>query len=842
MAELNLKQITDRLNSEFTGDTRKLVFWYDDNGEFAEDIGTIELQNARVYKLQQDNQFYTKHFLERVDTTTSYLVYAPFPKPDVRNNHLEDIVLYSKRFYADRASLLTVDLGIEEKYKPIIEKHIKFFANKDRTQTFYDLEIENFSEENIITGLLCALCKTHTCSFEEVIRTVITDSDLKDNTFLKEFDKYDLTKSFWMYCEQHMGYVDPDPTLEKMVVTMFVTYAEKYIHCDLPKQWGTFRSIKAGNIIAFLDNLMNSVLYRNRFDELAEYVEDGLKTRDVFAGVNPEDLLDLEVFKATDDVIIDWMVARLLDEDTGAKIAGLGIPEIVDMRSRMHFGKKVGNKYKVLRSAYRIIMASKYVPETDLASIIEKYEKEDYQLDQEYRWFHYRLDQLENPEELDQLRVLVENIYANEYLAQQLPRWTDGFTTDEWKHVLPRHQEFYNKYVKYTKDKTVVIISDAMRYEVARELLKRMQNDPKCMPESKITSLMSVLPSYTKLGMAALLPHKQLSMTEAYEVLADDKPTKSTDQRNSILQATDAESACISFEEIKAMKSKQQRDYMTGKHAVYVYHNAIDAAGDDQVTENTVFDACEKAVADIIALIQKLAAGANTYRFIVTSDHGFLYRRNPLDESDKIDGIKDTKAEKHRRFVLSQDAMDTNGVISLSIGAVLDNDDERMISVPVSSNVFKASGGMNYVHGGASPQEMLVPVVDIKMDRGKQEIKNAEIALISMVQKITNLITTMEFIQSEPVSDTIKAAKYQMYFISEDNEKISNENMLSADSRDNDPGKRRFRLRFNFKNKKYDKDKQYYLIAYDVTDENFVKEVFRHPVIMDLVFGEDFGW
>ena len=189
MAELNLKQITDRLNSEFTGDTRKLVFWYDDNGEFAEDIGTIELQNARVYKLQQDNQFYTKHFLERVDTTTSYLVYAPFPKPDVRNNHLEDIVLYSKRFYADRASLLTVDLGIEEKYKPIIEKHIKFFANKDRTQTFYDLEIENFSEENIITGLLCALCKTHTCSFEEVIRTVITDSDLKDNTFLKEFDK-----------------------------------------------------------------------------------------------------------------------------------------------------------------------------------------------------------------------------------------------------------------------------------------------------------------------------------------------------------------------------------------------------------------------------------------------------------------------------------------------------------------------------------------------------------------------------------------------------------------------------------------------------------------------------
>ena len=109
MAELNLKQIIDRLNIEFIGDTRKLVFWYDDNGEFAEDMKDIELENARVYYLEQDNQFYTKYFLERVDTTTNYLIYAPFPKPDVRENHLEDTLLYSRRFFADRASLLSLD-------------------------------------------------------------------------------------------------------------------------------------------------------------------------------------------------------------------------------------------------------------------------------------------------------------------------------------------------------------------------------------------------------------------------------------------------------------------------------------------------------------------------------------------------------------------------------------------------------------------------------------------------------------------------------------------------------------------------------------------------------------
>ena len=65
MAELNLKQITDKLNSEFASDVRKLVFWYDANAEFEEDIDSIELENAKVLHLEPDNQFYIKYFLER---------------------------------------------------------------------------------------------------------------------------------------------------------------------------------------------------------------------------------------------------------------------------------------------------------------------------------------------------------------------------------------------------------------------------------------------------------------------------------------------------------------------------------------------------------------------------------------------------------------------------------------------------------------------------------------------------------------------------------------------------------------------------------------------------------
>ena len=187
----------------------------------------------------------------------------------------------------------------------------------------------------------------------------------------------------------------------------------------------------------------------------------------------------------------------------------------------------------------------------------------------------------------------------------------------------------------------------------------------------------------------------------------------------------------------------------------------------------------------------------------------------------------------------AQEPVIDDGIGSMPMSRVLENDDTKTVSYPVSSNVFKASGGQNYVHGGSSPQEMLVPVLDIKMEKYHMETRPAQIALVSMVQKITNLITTMDFIQSDAVSDSIKPATYRIYFISEDNEKISNENIYVADKRDADETKRIFRMRFNFKNKKYDKHKQYYLVVYD--DATGI-ESFRHPVIMDIAFADDFGF
>jgi hypothetical protein len=97
----------------------------------------------------------------------------------------------------------------------------------------------------------------------------------------------------------------------------------------------------------------------------------------------------------------------------------------------------------------------------------------------------------------------------------------------------------------------------------------------------------------------------------------------------------------------------------------------------------------------------------------------------------------------------------------------------------------------------------------------------------------------LDFIQKEAVSDINKETVYMLFFISDDNEKISNDNIYVADKKDVDAGKRVFRLKFTFKNKKYDKNKKYYLVAYD---EKNALEVLRHEVQMDLAFTDDFGF
>lgn len=838
MAELNLKQITDKLNSEFASDVRKLVFWYDANAEFVDDVDTLELNNAKVLHLEPDNQFYIKHFLECVDTTTHYLVYAPFAKPSIRDNHLADTIRYSKEFFADRASLLTLDLGIDDRYKPVIQHYIKFFGNKDRTQKFYDLEIENFNRNTIEVALMSVLCKSKTASFEEVLRCILTDDGFVDNKYLVEFEKYDLLNAFWQQADIAFGYNDPKPTLEKLIITMFVTYASKVIHTDMPQAWKPFVSYKSGNIIAFTDNLMNSYLYGERYDEVSEMVYNAINGKTHLAKMEIDTLVDCNIFAGVDELIIAWLISRLENEDIGARLNGKNIPEICIDRRKKHFGKKFRSEYFIIENAYHIISGGSYQPISGIRNVIKEYTESAYKTDRRYRYFYYYFDSMEDTTAYEKVRDLVENIYTNEYLNKITSNWNTEYSEANGETGLVLQRDFFSKYVNYAKERTVVIISDAFRYEVAHSLFEKLQSDEKCA--ASITAMQGVLPSYTPLGMASLLPHKTLEYNQNFDVLVDGNVCASTEQREALLREYKVNSKCVQFDSLKNMKQADLRNVFTGQDVVYVYHNQVDARGDKAASENEVFTACEEAIDEIHTLIRRISSQANTHHFLITADHGFIYKRDKIQTSDKIGGASAKSNSIGQRYAIGKDIINTDGVCNTTIGAVLGNDDDRIVSFPLASDIFKVAGaGQNFVHGGCSPQEMLVPLIDVKVERGKKETSVAEIALVSLTSKITNLITTLDFVQTEPVSDVVKETTYRIYFVSDNNERISNENICIADKKDKDTMKRMFRFRFSFKNKQYNKSQKYYLVAFD--DKNDI-EVLRHEIIMDIAFADDFGF
>lgn len=379
---------------------------------------------------------------------------------------------------------------------------------------------------------------------------------------------------------------------------------------------------------------MNNILYRNRYDELSAHVAAGLNAQTVFSDYPPEDLVGCDTFAVIDQILIKWLVERLMAEDTGAKLDELTIPQLCEKRSKMHFGEKAGSRYQMLSSAYQMIQAGNYHCPDSFKDILRQYQETDSGLDYEYRRFYSSYDQIEDTTGFEPLRDLVENIYTNEYLETLLPKWNNAMQERMPSRSCPCSGTSMPE--SKAKERTVVIISEPMRYEVGKELFRRMQDDPKC--SAKLEVQLSVLPSYTRLGMAALLPHTELTMTDDFKVLVDGLPCDNLSEREAILQKYNADAVCVQFDSIKSLKVAELRSVFTGKQVVYVYHNQIDARGDKPNTEDEVFVACSEAASEIIDLIRRISTSANTYRFIVTADHGFIYKRDKVAESDKIDG------------------------------------------------------------------------------------------------------------------------------------------------------------------------------------------------------------
>ena len=289
-------------------------------------------------------------------------------------------------------------------------------------------------------------------------------------------------------------------------------------------------------------------------------------------------------------------------------------------------------------------------------------------------------------------------------------------------------------------------------------------------------------------------------------------------------------------------KNDDFRKTLSGKDLVYIYHNCIDARGDHYPTEREVFDAVEETFGQLRNLINALVNRVSATTIYVVSDHGFIYKRGNIVPNEKTAKDKLDDAYENRRFILTDQEKNTDGTLTFDMKYLLGNETSIKCLTPKGVNRFEIKGpGANYVHGGSSLQEIVIPVIRFKSGgRAVKDVQKATIVLTSLTRKITNTITYLEFLQKEKVGDKLLPCRFKIYLADDDGSRISNEIIIIADSKSDDLQERTFREKFVLKNMKYDKGKNYFLTIED-EEETVVTVYERISFTVDLaISNEDF--
>ena len=422
-----------------------------------------------------------------------------------------------------------------------------------------------------------------------------------------------------------------------------------------------FKSDRPGglqNIQLDFASLRNDRRSQEAMATLAKRAARDLDYKSKIEDASFRDLVAVDLFEETDQKIISDL-ARAVAEQT---VTPREVTDVVRARQSSVWIDNYKQLYTAVASASELLgeLASLNLGMQSFDDGLERYRREWFRIDQLYRQFVYAARTAEYPKPLEALREQVEKRYTNKFVYELGNAWQQQVDqVEKWRSTVLRSQTaFYSRYVEpLVRDgdkKAVVIISDALRYEVADELGSLIRQEDRF--DANLEAVLGVLPSYTQLGMAALLPHSSLKHSaDAKTVLADNQPTNSTAFRSKILEGVGG--SAIQAEDFKALNAEERRELYKANRVLYVYHNRIDATGDKPGTERQVFEAVEDTLRDIVDLVKKLAS-ANATNIFITADHGFLFQDEALADTFFLSTQPQGDDVKvvNRRFVLGQAA------------------------------------------------------------------------------------------------------------------------------------------------------------------------------------------
>lgn len=800
--------------------TRKIIFWYDPKKEYESIIDELELDNTEIIKYDK-NSFWIRYHIEREELSKNIIIYFPFDRRNNLDNDLLDLEVSNGDlvFNPDMVNIKLRSLGLKNEFRPLIIKYEKFFANNKRLIEFKNFDIEK-NINNFDLVVTSVLLKIKTINEDEILKEIIKSYYFNENKY-EELFKFGNIEFILGLINNYFGsgvtdYEELSHLYEEIIISYFSYNTKGIINSKMIK--------KETNNYVFVNNLMRDKNTKECFELISSQVEEKYKISELLTKVEASTYMNNDAFSVLDKNILTYLVDKLVNNSVEYDL----YENYIDERENKYFYCRYENEYKFLKYINsflsKIENIVKSIKEEDIDEFANKYANTLYEIDTLYRKIYFYYDKIEDNDIYIELKNKTEDIYMEDFISKLSIKWSGSLETMERydSNNMKLQSNFYRDFIlpyKDKRDRVFVIISDAFRYECAKELNSKLT----LYAKSDLSFMQGVVPSYTKLGMASLLPHKSISrVNNSDDILVDNMPSSSTEDREKILINENSDSLAITFSELADMTKVEWRKIFSGKKVVYIYHNIIDAMGEHN--EKDVFDACDVCIKELEKLIKDLHNTFSGITAFITADHGFFYKRSKVQSYEKTNRKENSILQK-TRYSYSNEKMNEEGILSISLDYIF-GDNSGYVNVPKGNMIFARQGsGVNYLHGGVLPQEIIVPVISFKSNKQNDEIKKVGIAYTGLSNKITSEIVYLEFLQDTNVDENYSEARYTLHFEDEEGIRVSDECTIIANYTNTPVKERIFREKFVFKNIKFDRNKPYYLIVVDEENNEIINKV-----------------
>ena len=862
---MDSEKIVQELNQRFAAPLpefykRRIIFWKDEDRDFEDNLDEVVLTNAELLVLTGTNNFEIKKLIAVDEPTKNYLIYSPLSYDSPDDNWLIDVELYSEEFRADLISIWMDEMGMPATpaLRKLVKNYRKLFNAKARREKVIGqskVPTAPVDLEKAVMGAIANLKDTNPWGIIKKVLCAGLDSDA--NEIYQEMVTYGANQAFWAMVRQGTGYVSENPSIAQLAAHIIITALTRTIRIEFlaglddyisePHQAYCYEFISD-----WLHSEDNSVL-----QEIVTKVEDECKLPSRFMKLSVDNLVDTELCPCIHEVILVKLMTEISEDIINVDT----IIGIVEKRRTCVWYDEVKDFYEgILQVANMQNFYKEHITgfhSAQAAKVWKEYTTEYYKMDTYYRLFQKSYgDSLKsyntNLHDLfSHVLEKVQGLYENWFMGQLGANWSAvcAEELEKYGHIMevPQQVKFYDDHIKTADNRVFVIISDAMRYEVAATLTEQLKRETQSKVE--LDSMQGIFPTITKFGMAALLPHEHLSAEkrgDVLKVLADEQYTDSN-YRDKVLKQANPQSVAVKYTDLVSAKRADRSAMVKGMDVVYIYHDTIDEAS--HTADTMVFPACEDAIVELKNLVRIITNDFGGTNILITADHGFLYTYSPLREDDKVDktGFIDRIVEYGRRYAIMLKESNPSELLPVSF---LDGKTEYSAFAPRENVRIKMNGGgLNFVHGGISLQEMCVPLIEYhylrnqskeyQRNKHKYDTKPVEVSLLSATHKISNMIFSLNFYQKEAVSDNREAAIYQVYFTDANGKQISDVQKIIADKTSDNGQERTFRCGFNLKQTKYDNKEIYYLV---IADDNGLV-ISREEFQIDIAFAvDDYGF